>query len=467
MRFTITLAIIALFLPMPMSTWAGDNNGANGENWCDDHPVECICSETLDCALGTFSGVVNPSCSTSKQCGPSGNGNAISSNSNSSFVAETEMPAGNTVTNVLAWPLSANTAEIDCSEGNLSSQSSTTFCTRYYEKFGNGTGTNYFLSGHRIKLTQIDFQTNSAQAGNPNFFLQSEMRGGGQGTNHPIPETLTCSGEGQGITPTGDSIVIDDVYDSWWRVEQCVDWSGTHAEFRLRYTVLSSGHQLTFSSVGGADCEPGNTFTDITANGHCWFGNTAHSIIDQQPADPYRYSSYAVAAMFNYDSTHTTWIGPASEVEGAGVTPFSLDSFTLINPSTCVQGNCAAKADLNASGSNGSGNISWLVDCHYDGVTFNGVDPDGVVGAGGANCVNSLTCGKTDVCDYSADSASTKTARLCATRGTDPQSCRTTTFQIQSPPATPGNNAGGRYSIHSMLEWSLELYHNPSPVVAL
>ena len=147
-----------------------------------------------------------------------------------------------------------------------------------------------------------------------------------------------------------------------------------------------------------------------------------------------------------------------AEIIGASDT-WVISPFTIINPSTCVFGNCAPKGDLNASAAGtATGTITWLMDSDCDNSNgFNGVDPDTVAGSGGTLCANSSSCLRQDVCDFSAKAAGTYTVEVRSTRGAITGTA-TTTFQVQAPTSGPGNNPSGRYTITDL--W--HLFDDPS-----
>jgi hypothetical protein len=140
--------------------------------------------------------------------------------------------------------------------------------------------------------------------------------------------------------------------------------------------------------------------------------------------------------------------------------------FNLSNPSTCTQGACSAAADAAATADGtASGTITWEIDSDCDNATgLNYVDIDTL--GSGAVCINSNTCNRADVCDYSAKTANTYTATIRSCVGAICDTA-TDTFQVLAPQAQPpGNRFQGGGCSGCTLSW-LERYRDPySPMLA-
>ncbi len=222
-------------------------------------------------------------------------------------------------------------------------------------------------------------------------------------------------------------------------------WTGlgtSNCSFTLSWWHESAGAEETLVSMSGFDCATymgQQNINEMIVNNYY---NGGQSSAESCVLEPF----YIYYNWFEYGRNQA--LPTAAEVGwpkalGASPTPWTVDAYSLVSPSTCTQGSCTDPANISASGSNGSGNIAWLVDCDIaDGSgSFTGVDPD-TLGTG-STCVNSTTCARTDACSYSAKAPGTYTSRICATRGTDPQSCRDTTFQVQAVTRVPGIGSGG------------------------
>lgn len=133
--------------------------------------------------------------------------------------------------------------------------------------------------------------------------------------------------------------------------------------------------------------------------------------------------------------------------------------FSMILPSTCVQGVCSDPSEINATASGtATGNISWERD--DDCNSANGVNYVTIV-----ECANSSTCLTSNgagSCDMNKTQG-TYTINIRSCRGSGTPVCDTATanFQVQAPAAqVPGNRIQGG-SIRGGGISGLELYNDP------
>ena len=158
------------------------------------------------------------------------------------------------------------------------------------------------------------------------------------------------------------------------------------------------------------------------------------------------YPGPTVAYRFEDNIIVTTGSEPisCSEIGFSTIPTWTVNTFSLVNPSVCQLGSCSALADVVAtSGGTATGfPIDWSIDCDVADGTGS------FTGTALLTCVNSVNCNVTDVCDYSAKAAGTYTAEIHSTRAGITGTAQTT-FQVTSPVTGPGMNASGRYTIHN------------------
>lgn len=329
----VYITLVLLLFSQPL--WAGDNDGSNGENHCDDLGSICICSEPLDTTSFTtvFTDYDNPGDTTSKQCThediPSNIGFAVYKTSQLTTPAASSLPAGNTVGHV--WRLTpAGASTVGTGVGYITIPSGTKrFCVRHYVKFSPDYADNNCGLGK--------FTDSKWAAASPNFQLLT-------GTNG-LPsngEAFSCADSSEGINcAMTHDLAPADIIGEWTRVEMCLEHtagfgSGSSGDVYVEgywtaitgakaghsttvdYSVLKSSITLgfpdTFRMIArafrGDDnltcCEPGHE--DAT---DCLTHRTHPSVT------AYREYSHAMLAAWTFQQ-RGLFIGAASEIEGGG-----------------------------------------------------------------------------------------------------------------------------------------------------
>ena len=102
---------------------------------------------------------------------------------------------------------------------------------------------------------------------------------------------------------SGARITVQDCKDHWCRMEQCVDLSGSTANFRTRVAVVGT------SKVQSGESGPIQGVTSLPLE-VMWIGNLYREIVYTGS----RFLSHAMQT--HWPASNGRWIGPACEVEG-------------------------------------------------------------------------------------------------------------------------------------------------------
>ncbi len=296
-----------ILLLMPVSAGAEERR-------CRELGASCYCSEPLD-NTDTYSGVHDPSDSTTKQCGvydaaTPGRGTAEfpvpfpsgASARNVLFVAKDDG-----VGKFLVWPAPPSIE-----------MTNKTFCIRSYRNYARG----HALPGN-FKIARV--------GGPPgNVAWQSAWSPEGGASAQPSVSWISSlGGEGSvdchlGTTGTADQqIRFPDCQSHWCRFEVCSDHNGTTGEFRVRaHWSQVAGRKRMEAALGapgqyGPDCSPERNAT-ASIVGNVVVAEFASVCCPPTPGGAI-YLSHIMASHGSYDPDF--WIGPAVEVEGAGGTP--------------------------------------------------------------------------------------------------------------------------------------------------
>lgn len=284
---------------------------AEVEERCNQLGSACKCSETLNVNEPVGSSW-NPSNSTTLSCGTAYLAGAPGL---ARTVPATEMPPGIEIPNPYVLEMDAGGASgVHVVQGIPNPAfSAGTMCMRSYHKFSNNLSPIDFNGGpDRVKLMEYDISLNSTTS----FKIQGQWGNGGDGNFNYLCTDNFC-GPGANLTTGGDTVNVDDCKDSWCRVEMCITLSGGNMTPRARIAVLSTGAEETFttSPLSGV-----SSITWNTADGQGDYAWMCDCYFQNIPTGK-RYLSYALSVFWPTPQSASTWIGPASEIEGSGTPP--------------------------------------------------------------------------------------------------------------------------------------------------
>jgi hypothetical protein len=274
---------------------------------------------------------------------------------------------------------------------------------------------------------------------------------------------LGCNGSEWGFTPFGSDFPGGSFSwpnGEWACTTMKVTGIGTSSATIVQTWMTEAGDSSTIVNLSNLDMSYGETAAPIqgidmnnyhnggsgVGSGYCTPGGVPGSC-DRA----YRYEDNIVIT--NGDPVPCSVA--MAEIVGASDT-WTINTFSLINPSTCTQGACSDPANVSATASGtATGTILWERDTDCD-------SSNGISYVTMTECADSDTCAALDECDYSAKTAGTYTATIRSTRGGISDTA-TDTFQVLAPAAVPGNQGSGSFTLTHLMD----LYRDPFDPVAV
>lgn len=302
-----TLALLLAALLLSFTAFAGTpGDDSDGENRCDQLGSICLCADSLNSndtitpAVGSY----NPANSTSKECS---NPSWDTAGGEPSIVSETGMPAGNSVDYVLAMPQQGDYVRSwNAPDPTGTPLTDATVCERYYFKW-SGSFPHSGSSPDQMKIQEFDYSSDAAA----HMFAQTTFGFDGNVSTG----TVTCEGSTSSFTLSGDTIHYTDCDDGWCRAELCVTIvSGTVS---TRFWVHSMETNEDAFGVNTTSCTGVASINwddggDVSRVGNLYTESIASAGT--------RYVSHGLMAQWPTSQPSSTWIGPASEVEGRACT---------------------------------------------------------------------------------------------------------------------------------------------------
>jgi hypothetical protein len=449
------LVLTALLFAMP--AYAGDNNGANGENRCDDLLDGCICSETFDVNDTLPGGGItnwNPSNSTSKQClGENQNGETVTNTrgfSDSVMIqanaAGKPFPVGNPyIYKTQVWA-------VHHAQMNAVTLHNQTLCVRSYRRRDLGVASGVPGPEQRLKDLEISnvgaILTHATFEGSRNNIHNEYVTI--VDTRYTCTYTdfvsLACPGD---LELTQEWVNGQDALQNGWvRFEQCVDVNGTTAVYRYYATPLNTGVTSSWRMPP--------TGTGTNGPDPVVFNFPDQQLFSQTNDWPglHQYLSYIMEAVVPYNPSFV--IGPAAEIDNGTIPPPTPVVSCFASPAAILPGD-AYHVDAISSGFSGTDG-AYTFDMNGDGVLNTCGAESGTLGGNCSTTPGTCTCSRATN-QFSPASYTLKCAMSSVSHPTPLVS--TTPLTVNAPPGgiPPGINgsAKGSFTMHQLQRKLIQL----------